>query len=50
MNKLLDLFGVKSHEELMEYIKTHPEDERVIDLKAVFLKMGIDLDKETKSE
>lgn len=33
MNKLFDLFGVKSHKELMDFIKKNPEDNLVKEIK-----------------
>lgn len=32
-NKLSELFGVKNHLELMNYIKNNPDDERVKEVK-----------------
>ncbi|HHX70814.1 MAG TPA: hypothetical protein GX708_22530 [Gallicola sp.] len=36
MNQLLKIFGVKSHKELMDFIKEHPDDERVVEIREVF--------------
>lgn len=35
-DKLLKEFGVRNHEELMEYMEKHPEDDRVIELYTIF--------------
>lgn len=40
---ILDYFGVKSHHELMEFIEDNPMDQKVLELKSLFLELGIDL-------
>lgn len=46
MDKLLEHFGVKNHYELTEYIKSNPDESKVIELKELMKAFGIDLDKE----
>ncbi|MGO3752027.1 MAG: hypothetical protein ACTJGH_04575 [Peptoniphilaceae bacterium] len=35
MNKLLELFEVKNHKELIEFIKNNPDDERVKEIQEI---------------
>lgn len=50
MDILLDYFGVKNHYELTEYVKSNPDDPKVIELKELMKEFGIDLDKEEINE
>lgn len=34
-NKLLEIFGVKNHKELYDYMESNPDDEKVIELKEI---------------
>ena len=44
MNKLLELFEVDSFDELVDYCKEHPEEEKVKELKELVERFGCDLD------
>ena len=43
-NKLLDYFNITNYDDLMEYIKTHNDDKKALELKAL-----LDTFKEEKS-
>lgn len=47
-NKLLELFNVENHEELMEHIKNNPDDNRVKEIKELLEHFEISLDSEVK--
>ena len=43
-NKLLHIFGVSSHEELIEYINNNPTDKRVIEMKELLELFEVDIE------
>ncbi|MDO5716077.1 MAG: hypothetical protein Q4P25_05820 [Tissierellia bacterium] len=50
MNTLLKLFNVKSHEELLQFIKENPDDERVLEIKALAELFQLDFGEESHDE
>lgn len=42
-NKLFELFGVKSHMELMKYIKDNPNDDKVKEVKELLEILDINM-------
>ena len=49
-NKLFELFGVKNHLELMNYIKDNPKDERVKEVKELLEMFDINIEEGDKNE
>ncbi len=49
-NKLSELFGVKNHLELMNYIKNNPDDERVKEVKELLEMFDINIEEGDKNE
>ena len=47
-NKLFELFGVKNHLELMNYIKDNPKDERVKEVKELLEMFDINIEEGDK--
>lgn len=43
---LLDYFGVKSHKELIEYMRKNPNDKKVIELKELLKEFDADVKEE----
>lgn len=43
MNILLEYFGVKNHEELLEYIKNRPDDPKSKELLEIMAEFGLDV-------
>ena len=49
-NKLFELFGVKNHLELMNYIKNNPDNERVKEVKELLEMFDINIEEGDKNE
>ena len=45
-NRLLEYFGLNSYDEIMTYIREHPEDEKVKEIKELFESYSTGLDRE----
>lgn len=49
-NKLLEYFNVENHQQLMEYIKDNPDDNKVKEVKELLELYGTDLDSEVNMD
>ena len=45
-NKLLQYFGLTSHNEIMDYVRKNPEDEKVKEIKELLKALPINADEE----
>lgn len=49
-NQLLDYFGVKSHQELMIFVKNNPTNKKVMELNELLTALEIDFTVENEGE